>query len=115
MRSGWFCRCPQTLRSRLRRSRRFRVLVISVSVVAVKAREEGVAALEGGSADALAGDRILLVSYGSGAGSDAFSLRATDRLPQSQGRARKTQDYIARRVEIDYATYARFRGKLTMK
>jgi len=61
------------------------------------------------------GDRILLVSYGSGAGSDAFSLRATDRLPQCQGRALKTQDYIARRVEIDYATYARFRGKLTMK
>ena len=61
------------------------------------------------------GDRILLVSYGSGAGSDAFSLRTTDRLPQSQGRALKTQDYIARRVEIDYATYARFRGKLTMK
>jgi hydroxymethylglutaryl-CoA synthase len=61
------------------------------------------------------GDRILLVSYGSGAGSDAFSLRATDRLPPAQGRALKTQDYIARRVEIDYATYARFRGKLTMK
>jgi hydroxymethylglutaryl-CoA synthase len=61
------------------------------------------------------GDRILLVSYGSGAGSDAFSLRATDRLPERQGRALKTQDYIARRVEIDYATYARFRGKLTMK
>jgi hydroxymethylglutaryl-CoA synthase len=61
------------------------------------------------------GDRILLVSYGSGAGSDAFSLRVTDRLAKAQGRARKTQDYIARRVEIDYATYARFRGKLTLK
>jgi len=61
------------------------------------------------------GDRILLVSYGSGAGSDAFSLRVTDRLPDRQARALKTQDYIARRVEIDYATYARYRGKLTLK
>jgi hydroxymethylglutaryl-CoA synthase len=61
------------------------------------------------------GDRILLVSYGSGAGSDAFSLRVTDRLPDRQARALKTQDYLARRVEIDYATYARYRGKLTLK
>jgi hydroxymethylglutaryl-CoA synthase len=59
------------------------------------------------------GDRILLVSYGSGAGSDAFSLRATDRLPEYRGRATTTQDYIARRTEIDYATYARYRGKLS--
>ena len=27
----------------------------------------------------------------------------------------KTLDYIARRTEIDYATYARYRGKLQMK
>jgi hypothetical protein len=32
-----------------------------------------------------------------------------------QGKALKTQDYIARRIEIDYATYARYRGKITMK
>jgi hydroxymethylglutaryl-CoA synthase len=64
---------------------------------------------------AKAGDRILLVSYGSGAGSDAFSLRTGEKLPERQGRATKTRDYIARRTEIDYATYARFRGKLSMK
>lgn len=61
------------------------------------------------------GDRILLVSYGSGAGSDAISLRATELLPERHNLAPQTQDYIARRTEIDYATYARFRGKLTMK
>jgi len=61
------------------------------------------------------GDRILLVSYGSGAGSDAFSLRVNERLAVRQGLANKTQEYISRRVEIDYATYARFRGKLTLK
>jgi hydroxymethylglutaryl-CoA synthase len=61
------------------------------------------------------GDPILLVSYGSGAGSDAFSLQATDRLPERQGLAPTTQAYIERRTEIDYATYARYRGKLTIK
>ncbi len=59
------------------------------------------------------GDRILLVSYGSGAGSDAFSLQVTNRLSANRGRAPSTRDYIERRTEIDYATYARFRGKLS--
>ncbi|HZW03197.1 MAG TPA: 3-oxoacyl-[acyl-carrier-protein] synthase III C-terminal domain-containing protein, partial [Anaerolineaceae bacterium] len=61
------------------------------------------------------GDRVLLVSYGSGAGSDAIALRITDAVAERQARAPKTWDYINRRTEIDYATYARFRGKLTMK
>lgn len=56
--------------------------------------------------------RILLVSYGSGAGSDAFSIRTTDRLTERQGLAPSTRDYVARRTEIDYATYSRYRGKL---
>ena len=59
-----------------------------------------------------AGDRILMVSYGSGAGSDAFDLEVTERLSAMRGRAPSTRDYIARRSEIDYATYCRFRGKL---
>ncbi len=61
------------------------------------------------------GDRILLVSFGSGAGSDAFDLTVTEAITERQGKAPKTQDYIARRIEIDYATYARYRGKITMK
>jgi hydroxymethylglutaryl-CoA synthase len=61
------------------------------------------------------GDRILLVSYGSGAGSDAFSMHATDLLPKRRTLATSTADYISRRKEIDYATYARFRGKLVTK
>jgi hydroxymethylglutaryl-CoA synthase len=64
--------------------------------------------------EARSGDRILLVSYGSGAGSDAFSLRATERLAERRGRATATREYVERRTEIDYATYARFRGKLTL-
>jgi len=61
------------------------------------------------------GDRILLVSYGSGAGSDAISLCATDQLTERRHRAPTTGDYIARRVEIDYATYVRFTKKLRKK
>jgi hydroxymethylglutaryl-CoA synthase len=62
-----------------------------------------------------AGDRILMVSFGSGAGSDAFDIVVTDKLLERRDRATKTQDYIARRTEIDYATYVRYRGKLQMK
>ena len=61
------------------------------------------------------GDRILLASFGSGAGSDAFDLTVTDKITERQGKATKTQEYIAQRTEIDYATYARMRGKITMK
>ena len=61
------------------------------------------------------GDRILMVSYGSGAGSDAFSLRATEALPRRRGSAPATLIYVKRRTEIDYATYARLRGKLVLK
>jgi hydroxymethylglutaryl-CoA synthase len=60
------------------------------------------------------GDRVLEVSFGSGAGSDAFSLRITERITERQGRAPKTRDYVNRRTQIDYATYTRFRKKLTM-
>jgi hydroxymethylglutaryl-CoA synthase len=56
-----------------------------------------------------------MVSFGSGAGSDAFDITVTDKAPGRAGLATKTQEYIARRTEIDYATYVRYRGKLAMK
>ncbi|MGC9521017.1 MAG: hydroxymethylglutaryl-CoA synthase [Anaerolineae bacterium] len=58
------------------------------------------------------GDRILSVSFGSGAGSDAFAWEVTERLLEVQNCAPTVQDYIDRRVEIDYALYTRYRGKL---
>ena len=61
------------------------------------------------------GDRILLVSFGSGAGSDAFALRVTEAIEERRELAPSTSEYIARRTQIDYATYTRFRGKLVMK
>lgn len=64
---------------------------------------------------AKAGDRILCVSFGSGAGSDAFAIKVTDNITQKQHLALTTQNYIDRRVEVDYATYARYRKKLLMQ
>jgi hydroxymethylglutaryl-CoA synthase len=61
---------------------------------------------------AKSGDRILMVSYGSGAGSDAFDLIVTDKIVAKRHLAPTTQEYIQRRTEIDYATYTRYRGKL---
>jgi len=60
-------------------------------------------------------DRIMMVSFGSGAGSDAFAITVTDAILERRNQAPRTQDYIARRTEIDYATYARMRGKLVVK
>ena len=60
------------------------------------------------------GERIFLVSFGSGAGSDAFSLLVTDLIEERQRRAPLTRDYIARRVVVDYAIYVRYRRKLRM-
>jgi hydroxymethylglutaryl-CoA synthase len=61
------------------------------------------------------GEKILMVSFGSGAGSDAFAITVTDLNCERRGLAPSTQDYIARRTLIDYAEYARLRGKLVMK
>ena len=61
---------------------------------------------------AKAGDRILLVTYGSGAGSDAFDIRVTEAINECRRRAPLTVDYIARRTEIDYGMYVRMRSKL---
>ncbi len=61
------------------------------------------------------GDRIFCTSFGSGAGSDAFSLTVTERVKDIRGLAPFTQTYINRRTEIDYATYARYRGEYVMK
>jgi hydroxymethylglutaryl-CoA synthase len=62
--------------------------------------------------EAKSGDRILLCSFGSGAGSDAFSFVVTERIAARKRLAPSTQAYLARRKEIDYATYARYRKKL---
>jgi hydroxymethylglutaryl-CoA synthase len=63
---------------------------------------------------ASAGERVLQVSFGSGAGSDAFCWRITERIGERQALAPRTRDYVGRRQEIDYGIYVRYRGKLKM-
>ena len=64
---------------------------------------------------AAAGDRIFFCSYGSGAGSDAFSLAATDRLAGARGAAPAVRDYLARRRPLeDYGEYLRMSRALRM-
>lgn len=60
------------------------------------------------------GERILLVSFGSGAGSDAFALRVTEAIEERRERAYFTREYISRRKPIDYGLYVRYRRKLHM-
>lgn len=58
------------------------------------------------------GHKILVTSFGSGAGSDSFSITVTDLLPHKRGLAPMVQDMIAKREYIGYAHYLKFRKKL---
>ncbi len=59
------------------------------------------------------GDRILMVSYGSGAGSDGFMWRVTDRILEVQKLAPQTRAQLEDRpIYVDYGKYAKFRGKI---
>ncbi len=61
--------------------------------------------------EAKPGDRILLVSFGSGAGSDAFSLIVTDAI-ESFERSPKVWDKVLQGVFIDYGLYVKLRRKI---
>jgi hydroxymethylglutaryl-CoA synthase len=56
-------------------------------------------------------DRILLTSYGFGAGSDAFSLLVTDEVKKKRKSNSSVKSQISNRKYIDYATYLKFERK----
>lgn len=58
------------------------------------------------------GEKIFMVSYGSGAGSDAFSITVEEEILNHRGQVPTVDDYVARKTHIDYAEYAKFRGKI---
>ena len=58
------------------------------------------------------GSRIFMVSYGSGAGSDAFSITVEDAIEKRRGEVPTVDDYIERRTYVDYSTYAKYRRKI---
>ena len=61
------------------------------------------------------GDRIFVTSFGSGAGSDSFVLRATERLPQVRDRAPTVRSMLdAPHRYLTYGEYAKYREKIRM-
>ncbi len=59
------------------------------------------------------GDLILITSFGSGAGSDSFILRATDLLPERQGLAPTVRSMLDNpRKYLTYGEYAKVRRKI---
>lgn len=56
--------------------------------------------------------RILVTSFGSGAGSDSFSIQVTDKILNSRGKTPTLNSFLERKHYIDYANYIKFRRKL---
>ena len=59
------------------------------------------------------GDMILMISYGSGAGSDAFVWRVTERINEVRDLAVHTTTLLdENQFYVDYGTYAKYRHKI---
>ncbi len=58
------------------------------------------------------GDKILLASFGSGAGSDAFCMEVLDGISRTRGVNPSVKSMLKRGTRIDYSTYSKFRDKL---
>lgn len=58
------------------------------------------------------GDRILATSFGSGAGSDSFSLVVTDMIKKKRVKENSVDGMVKNSKYIDYAEYVKFRRKI---
>jgi len=58
------------------------------------------------------GQRILITSYGSGAGSDSFSIKVTDLIEEKRKNVKKIQEFIDNKEYVTYAQYTKLRGKI---
>jgi len=54
-------------------------------------------------------ERILIVSYGSGAGADAYCLTATDQIKEKRPRQKFTVQYQCESEHIEYVNYDTYR------
>ena len=65
------------------------------------------------------GDRIFVTSFGSGAGSDAFDIEVTDAIGDravfDRGQSPTVEALLGNPVYLDYAQYARHKGKIVMQ
>lgn len=59
---------------------------------------------------AKSGEKIFVTSFGSGAGSDAFALTATEKIKDRE-KARPLSHFIENKEYVSYAIYAKLRGK----
>ncbi|HID60737.1 MAG TPA: hydroxymethylglutaryl-CoA synthase [Hadesarchaea archaeon] len=57
-------------------------------------------------------DRVLVVSFGSGAGSDAFSMVVKNAIEEKRDLAPKVTEYVDKKTYVDYSTYAKYRKLL---
>jgi hydroxymethylglutaryl-CoA synthase len=62
--------------------------------------------------EAKPGDKILLASFGSGAGSDAFCIEVMDGITQARKGYMTVKSMMEHSSKIDYSTYSKFRDKL---
>ena len=60
------------------------------------------------------GDRIFVVAYGSGAGSDAFDITVTDEIKKFRKLGQTVADMLKDTIQLDYGLYAKFKGKIVM-
>jgi len=62
------------------------------------------------------GDRVFVVAYGSGAGADGFDITVTDAITgYDRGSGYALGAMIENKCFLDYATYAKFRGKILLR
>jgi hydroxymethylglutaryl-CoA synthase len=62
------------------------------------------------------GDRVLVTSFGSGAGSDSFAIEVTDLIEKKRDTATPVAELIGRnKVYIDYAQYLKNRNSIKME
>ena len=62
------------------------------------------------------GDLILMVSFGSGAGSDGFIFKVTERIEEVRNKAPTFKELInSNKIYLDYGLYAKFRGKIILR
>ncbi|MDR0334867.1 MAG: hydroxymethylglutaryl-CoA synthase [Methanomassiliicoccaceae archaeon] len=60
-------------------------------------------------------DRIFVVAYGSGAGSDAFDITVTEEIEKyDRSKAPTVAERLKDTVQLDYGKYAKFKGKIMM-
>jgi hydroxymethylglutaryl-CoA synthase len=64
------------------------------------------------------GDRIFVTSFGSGAGADSFDIEVTDAIEAEafrRGDAPTVRQLLSNPIYVDYARYARHKGKIVMQ